>query len=375
MATEFESHQESQIKTLEEVCTFKKGAPLEKSQIIDGPYPIIGCEQTPMGYHNEFNHPENTIICASFGEYAGLISRYTEKVFLTDCFSISPKNMDILNENYLYYYLKNIYSFKTCSDLEKLKIPIPSLETQQKIIDEIEQKIEIHKVKSQGFKLVIEALEDEKQIFMKTIFRKYRVQTLKEVCELINGTKKNNRDGKIEGLYPLYHCSTFDYLYLDTFDYDGEGIIINKTNESDKVIIHYGYNKYNIGESIIHFKSNNNDIIMTKYIYHYLMQNIHKLEDLYKDSAQKSIKINNLPRIKIPIISLEKQQLFIDYCENYLKKIKQYENSIEQYKIIQNDYIKSLFDFGNNESEEAEEEESENEESEEVEQAGLSSSS
>tara|TARA_B110000259_G_scaffold157638_1_gene179632 strand:+ start:4735 stop:7449 length:2715 start_codon:yes stop_codon:yes gene_type:complete len=152
------------------------------------------------------------------------------------------------------------------------------------------------------------------------------VKTLGEVCSIIKGNKKQSKDGKNEGLYPLYYCSILGYLYLDTYDYTGEGIIINKTNGSGKSMVYYGYNKYNVGETTLHFKSNNDNIIKTKYIYYYLLNNIDTLQKYYKGANQKSIVEDDLFKIKIPIPSLERQQEIVKYLDFIYEKANKTSN-------------------------------------------------
>jgi type I restriction-modification system DNA methylase subunit/restriction endonuclease S subunit len=136
---------ENENKSLGEVCNFKNGKNLTRKNMITGMYPVIGGGKTPMGYHNEHNVDENTILCSSSGS-AGYISKYNTKVWASDCFSIIPKNNSIDN-TYLYYLLKrnqdDIYKNQTgtaqphvySKDLQKIKIPIPSLERQQEIVE------------------------------------------------------------------------------------------------------------------------------------------------------------------------------------------------------------------------------------------------
>lgn len=134
------------VKKLGDVCHFKNGKGIKKSALIEGQYPVIGGGQKPMGFHNEYNTNENTILCSSSGAYAGFISKYDKKIWASDCFSIIPKN-DSINNTYLYYFLKtmqdDIYKNQTgtaqphvySKDLQDLKIPIPSLERQQEIFE------------------------------------------------------------------------------------------------------------------------------------------------------------------------------------------------------------------------------------------------
>jgi type I restriction enzyme S subunit len=163
---------ENVIKTLGEVCNFKNGKGIKKDTLVEGEYPVIGGGQKPMGFHNEYNTIENTILCSSSGAYAGFISKYDKKVWASDCFSIIPKDKYIEN-NYLYYLLKmtqdKIYKSQTgtaqphvySKDLQDLKIPIPSLERQKEIIEyceyndslikQLEREIENNKTQAKQF--------------------------------------------------------------------------------------------------------------------------------------------------------------------------------------------------------------------------------
>ena len=58
------------VKTLGRSCTSKMERQL-KNTLIEGEYPVIGGGQKPMGFHNEYNTNENTILCSSSGAYAG----------------------------------------------------------------------------------------------------------------------------------------------------------------------------------------------------------------------------------------------------------------------------------------------------------------
>ena len=134
------------IKTLGEVCNFKNGKGIKKDTLVEGEYPVIGGGQKPMGFHNEYNNHENTILCSSSGAYAGFISKYNKKVWASDCFSIIS-NTNTINNDYLYYMLKNvqtkIYTLQTgtaqphiySKDLFDLKIVIPSIERQIEIVE------------------------------------------------------------------------------------------------------------------------------------------------------------------------------------------------------------------------------------------------
>jgi type I restriction enzyme S subunit len=145
-----------EIKTLGEVCEIKCGNhSTKKCNFVEGEYLIIGGGKQPIGKHNEYNCDENTILCASHGT-AGYISMYPVKTFLTMAFAFI-ENKELINKKYLYYYLKSIEEYlislgkgtaQPCISMNKLKsikIPIPTLNKQNEIVEYLDYNNEIIK--------------------------------------------------------------------------------------------------------------------------------------------------------------------------------------------------------------------------------------
>jgi type I restriction-modification system DNA methylase subunit len=175
---------ENEMKTLEDICEFKNGKGIKKENLKDGEYPVIGGGQKPMGLHNEYNTNENVILCSSSGAYAGYISKYEKKVWASDCFSIKPKNK-LINNTYLYFTLKlslqdKIYKSQTgtaqphiySKNLEKLKIPVPSLEKQKEIVEYCESNNNLIK----QLENEIEQNKIQANLFLSNIVKKVKIE-------------------------------------------------------------------------------------------------------------------------------------------------------------------------------------------------------
>ena len=348
------------VKTLGEVCEIVKGS-LQSSKNIEGEYTFITASDTNKT-HNMFTHDCECVMLVGGSEGSLAKAQYFNGKFIASdlLYILTYKEPNIINYRYLWYYLNNnrkkhladdkiccgtpkkMISIERCS---KIKIPIPSLERQEEIIkdmDEISNSIDTIKLRVKQLKYEGELFK--KKFYLKQlndIFKESEIKTLGEVCEIVKGEKKKSKDGKESGLYPLYYCSILGNLYLDTYDYTGEGIIINKTNGSGKAMVYFGCDKYNVGETTLHFKSKNNTFY-TKYVYYYLFHNIELLQKYYKGANQKSIVEEDLFKIKIPIPSLERQEEIIGIYENiaeehkkyFLDKIEQENQHIEMLKKI-----------------------------------------
>jgi type I restriction-modification system DNA methylase subunit len=139
-------------KPLGEVCEFKNGQNITKEKLIDGEFPVVGGGQKPLGYHNNYNVLENTILISKDGAYAGFISMYNTKVFASNhCIYVSCVCDSVISK-FLYYYLKvqlqdHLYKLQIGvaqpgikkEEISKLKIPIPSLHTQKTLLEQCER--------------------------------------------------------------------------------------------------------------------------------------------------------------------------------------------------------------------------------------------
>ncbi|MBW0596942.1 restriction endonuclease subunit S [Mycoplasmopsis anatis] len=132
-------------KTIGEVCEIRKGEYITKKQAKDfGEFPVVSGGINPSYYHNKYNRDIHTITVGASGINAGYVNYWNTKIFLSDAYSIEPKD-NIINK-YLYYFLNSkqelIFTMKKGAgiphvypiDLSKIKIPIPSIDTQNKIV-------------------------------------------------------------------------------------------------------------------------------------------------------------------------------------------------------------------------------------------------
>lgn len=136
---------------LQNLCDFKDGnQTIVKIGMNGKSYQIIGSH---TGYddtcYHDFNAMPFIIICMRNHIYPGFFVRYPSKVWMnTTCFAIYNKNPDVLNYDYLFYYLKGmehrIYEQKrenTKQDLQtilkNLEIHVPSIEKQKEFLQKL----------------------------------------------------------------------------------------------------------------------------------------------------------------------------------------------------------------------------------------------
>ena len=161
----------SKIKTLKELCNFlpksKRNAKYGKSK---GLYPFYTSSQTCSKYCDEYDYEDECLIIGDGGEPN---INYDVKFSASDHCYILQNNDKLIKTKYMYYYVyNNLDVIKQLfrgvgianiskTNIEKIKIPIPSLEIQQEIIDycefndklikQLELEIKINENKAQKF--------------------------------------------------------------------------------------------------------------------------------------------------------------------------------------------------------------------------------
>jgi type I restriction enzyme S subunit len=341
---EYMEHKEEQyeegvvVKTLGEVCKF-----LEKSKRQasygnkEGLYPFYTSSQNCNKYCNEFDYDEESLIIGTGGN-ANI--KYSSKFSCsTDNFVLKINSQDLTK--YIYYYLFiNIDILQkgfigvglqhiSKTNIEGIKIPIPSLEKQQEIVKYLDfiyekaNKTSNEKI-SELKELNAFCLNNQK------LFGENVVKPLGEVCEIQNG--KRIVKGQVEtGEYPVLGGGGFTSFYTNEFTREEKTCKISREGMSLHNCVMLLNEKYYLNSQAFTIKSKNN-ILKNEYLWYYLDNNKEQVFKCGRGTAQKAIDIEEFKSIKIPIPSLKHQQEIVEYCEYNETLIKQLEKEIEYNK-------------------------------------------
>ena len=388
-------------KELGEVCEFKNGKNITKDKFVDGEYFVVGGGLKPFGKHNQYNVNENTIVISKDGAYAGYVSKYNTKIFVSNHGIYIDNFRQNILKDYLYYYLKlslqgNLFKLQSGAaqpgvnkeNIAKLKIPIPSLEKQNKIVEVLDnlftdkynlQSVTEYYENNDIFKLLLDEKydifeklvewQDQSRVLTKQIeFFKNRqtnylflvgksenvFKTLGEVCKInIGGTPR--RDTK-------EYWDNGNNIWVSIRELN-DNIITNSTEkitdlgvkESNvklipKNTILFSF-KLSIGkiaisgcdlytnEAIAGLIIQDKQVIM-KYLY-YILKEINTFSSKGCIGGG-SLNKESLAKLKIPIPCLEKQKEIVAYCDANNNLIKQLENEIENNKNLAQQFIKGI---------------------------------
>lgn len=359
-----------QVKTLGEVCDFlpksKRSAKYGKET---GLYPFFRSSMKVDSFVDTPDFEKESLI---IGDGGSPNINYGVKFSTSDhCYVLQNKDDSGLLLKYAYYFIMNNFhimenffkgiGLKNISKemIKSIKIPIPPLETQQQIVDEIECQTELHKKSTQTLKDMYQLYEREKIFYMKRNLKHCEVKTLREVCTYeIGGT-------------PLRSNSTFwndgTNIWVSVSELNNNIIIDSKEKITNEGIKNSSVKLFPIGTVLFSFKlsigktaiagvplytneaitginSKDTNYLLNKYIYYYLSNTDYSINATGL-IGNGSLNKKSIGEIKIPIPPLEKQIAFVNYCESYLAKIEELKANEKRYNEEFNLYIKSLFDF------------------------------
>ena len=258
------------VKLTEIVELLQKEA-LRKEQLVEnGEYPVINAGVNLYGKYDKYNNDCEAIIVSSHGENAGFVSYMKGKFWAGAlCFPMKIKNKNILTK-YVYIVLKeqekqirNLRSGKAIpfissfNKFSTIKIPIPSIQTQQQIVekfDEIEKKQEENrrKIASNNDKIfeVIDGMGERKEPiifteFVKTIQPRIKLQKQEwlskgdypiisqETNNLISGYTNNEEAVIKEKPIIAFGDHTLCVKYIDfDFCYGADGMQLLKVDNT-----------------------------------------------------------------------------------------------------------------------------------------------
>lgn len=279
---------------------------------------------------------------------SGKCNLFIDKNFSTAGQTIiyNAKNND-LTTKYIYYYFN--FNIKLLEDgyigsshknfsksyLEKLKIPLPSLEIQQQIVDRL-SKIE-HNIST--IQQRIKQLGEEKD-FYKEFGRKKDIKNLLKDVEKVKlgyvcnfkGYVALRKKNFINGNYPVIGGGRKPSGYHNQYNKEENTILCSGTGSYAGYISKYPTKVWASESFSIHPKDNKQ--LSNNYLYYYLVNNQQKIYTLRPASGGQPHMYGYIleKKLKIPVPSLKIQQQLIQIFEQKEQRLKIIQNKIESEK-------------------------------------------
>ena len=326
---------EVEWKPLGEVAKVNKGVQLNKTKLKDeGKYPAYNGGKTYSGWTDDFNVEENTTIISQGGASAGFVNFVTTKFWANaHCYYIIP-NLEIVNNRYLYQFLKFQEKFfmnsqhgagipaLAISKLNKHLIPVPPLSVQQEIVRildkftqleaELEAELDCRKRQYEYYCNKLLTFNEITGVGTEIVWK-----TLDQISENLDSKRQPITSGfRTSGKIPYYGASGVvdhveDYIFDGDFlliSEDGANLLARNTpiafSVSGKIWVnnHAHILKFRTYEErrFIEFYLNKTDL--TPYI---------------SGAAQPKLNKKNLNSIKFPIPPLKEQQYIVTILDKF----------------------------------------------------------
>lgn len=337
----------------------EKGKSITKVTATTGSYPVIAGGQTSPYSHNVYNQEADVITVSASGAYSGFVWHHDYPIWASDCSVIRGINDDTVSTKYLYYILKgkqnNIYTMQHGTgqphvypdDLRTIIIPLPSIDEQLKIVNELD-----------GYQKIIDGaravVKNYKPSFK--IHETWETKELSEVCSFQYGytnTALNDGDTRFIRITDINKDGTLsnnNIKYTNLND-DNKKYLLEK---DDLLVARIGatYGKtllYSSEEDAVFasylIRLRLDKSILPKYYFYFSQHNSYweQAKDLVTGGAQPQFNSNTIKLIKLPIPDLEEQKRIVDKIEAEQALIEPSKQLIEVFTKKIKDRISDIF--------------------------------
>ena len=347
-----------ELKKLGDIAKLDNGKQLDKKNLVHGIYPVYGGGSEIVGYHNEYNRENSTIISGT-GNYSGFVQYNFNKFWASQCFTI--KSEDNLINKWLYFYCKSqqtkfmdsqagsAQKFIRASQFNNMLISIPK--SKQKITEWVNKISEPYTKKNKNEELIMK-LEEQIKNKIKTIEENEECDDVElgNILTRKNNGKTNTNDVTNTGIYPFYSATAENPSGItNKNDFDGTNyLLFAKSGGSSKTI--FG-NTLGIGKFwLVSGKSSGNIAMIKfeinkdfdiKYIYYYLKYKLFEIQKLaLYTTGNGNIQVEDMLKtfkLKIP----KNKQLIKDF-EPLFQQIETLQTELKEAEELYKKLIKEL---------------------------------
>jgi type I restriction-modification system DNA methylase subunit len=350
-----------EYKKLGDVCEIKFGKRIKKDEVevnkdYNGVrYPCYGGGDISF-YMKEYNREDKNLVISRFALSKCCVRIINNKFWLNDSgFTLHTKNNKLMMQDYLNYIMLNkqeeIYNLSAgacqknivMDDFNKLEIPIPSMEVQQKIVEQLD-------VIYKNIQTCKEQIDESKKImkyYVETMTLWDKEQKLGEITEIKFGKRIKKDEVEIDinynGIkYPCYGGGDISF-YMKEYNREDRNLVISRFALS-KCCVRIVNDKFWLNDSgfTLHTMSK---LLIQNFLNYIMLQKQDEIYNISAGACQKNININDFKNINIKVPSLEKQKEIVSYCEEIDNIIKSMELRIKSNEIlmknIMDTYLKS----------------------------------
>lgn len=340
----------------------EKGKTITKAKAVRGNIPVIAGGQTSPYPHDQSNFEGNVITISASGAYAGFVWYHNDPIWASDCSIVYSGSENKLITKYLYYILKSqqekIYKKQRGSgqphiylqDLSNIKIPLPSLEKQRGIVDELDSYQKI----VNGLK---QAVDNWKPFF--EVNESWEILNIDRLCSLVQrgkspkyGDSRNQviKSGQAKGFFEFDF--TNKYYVSNDFKLDHRqlvlgDVLINSTGVGTcGRVTYFALGGGFLVDSHITILRVKQSLINPKYLLYYLgcIYGFKAIENMAQGSSGKiELNLSTIKDISIFVPPLDIQQEIVKQLEKERVIIEQQKEIIKLFQQKMQNKLNSIW--------------------------------
>lgn len=348
---------------------FEKGKGITKEQTVNGDIPVVAGGTGVAYYHNQANRDPYTITISASGANAGYVNFWDMPIWASDCSTIISTDENNVKIKYIFEILKNrqddIFALQKgnaqphvyIDDIKKVKIPLPPLDIQQKIVAEIEEIENNELLKHTSIKDITHMVNN----IVDNISDKF--MSLQDVCSttITDGTHQTpTYCTRAEG-YPFisakdvtqrkidWSSKTIKYIIPELHEKlykriapKKNDILLAKNGTIGVAALVEDDYIFDIYVTLALLRPNT-EIILPKYLLYVI--NSKQCYSQFEKSISKgmgvpNLHLNQIKNVKIPLPSIEQQQEIVAQIEELEKQIDEAQKAIDASAELKNAVLK-----------------------------------
>tara|TARA_Y100000389_G_C17458660_1_gene519997 strand:- start:1328 stop:3496 length:2169 start_codon:yes stop_codon:yes gene_type:complete len=329
-------NEDFEVVELGNIFTLEKGTISATNTSNTGEYQVISVSDKRT--HNEYTNEGETLAICGHGGGSTKLQYTREKCILTSLMYELKTDIYKYNKKYMYYYLKeNMEEIKkvvikgACQPslnfeiFNKIKIPVPPLEVQNRIVEQLDN---IYETEIESSKEVIKSLQFSIETIMKnTMYLDDLVEyKINDVCEF-KGGKRITKKEHTGTTYPVYGGGNISFYTDEPNNRDGFNIVLSIFGSSGKITLVNG--PMFLHDNACSVNSTNKKL-NDKYLGNYLHSFNEHIYSYKRQTGVPTLDIDSFKNYKIRIPPSEIQREILRKIEPKERLINQLEKNINR---------------------------------------------
>ena len=317
-----------------EVVKLEKGKQLNKELLFEsGLYPAYNGGVSYSGFTDIYNYEENTIIISQGGASAGFVNFVTTKFYANaHCYVVLPKN-EMVENRFIYHFLKlnqekmmtkqhgaGIPALRT-NEILTLKIPIPPLSVQAKIVQILDAFTELNDQLRDELTAELSMRQKQYQYYRDLLLSEHELakvgfewKTLGKLGIINRGKRVVKSQLTTEGVYPVYQNSLQPLGYFDKSNVKANTTFMITAGAAGEI----GYSNcaFWSADDCYYFDCPK-DVLDDRFLYHSLKKQQNKIFSQVRKASIPRLGRNSVENIKIPIPPLSVQSQIVAILDTF----------------------------------------------------------